>query len=358
MQKSKAQTLSAATRISVGIDISSKTFNVTVSGLLNSNLIHKFGSTKFNNTLDGFIKLLLWLKKCLQMEDLTSVRFIMEATGVYYEELAYYLHELGLQVFIVQPNHTKNYFKSDSQRSKTDTIDAQKLAQFGIEKRQLSPWKPFSKTMLEIKKLTRLREDLEKMKTAQVNRREAVKREAHRSELALEILEQSIQALEEQIQKIDNELHLIVSSDQELKQTIDNLDSIEGVGFLTACVILSEYNGFVTFNNKRQVISHAGLDIPQNSSGTSVNGRTRISKRGNAHVRRIFYNPARHYKNKNKEAGALFDRLGKDKPGIVAVSRKLLVLMFTLVKYDRVYDPNFKVNEAQRKLADTAGKGN
>jgi len=82
------------------------------------------------------------------------VWFVVEATGVYYENLAYFLAENNYSVAVILPNKTKNFFKTLENKSKTDSLDAAGLTQFGLEK-ALKPWEAPSAIFKELKELTR-----------------------------------------------------------------------------------------------------------------------------------------------------------------------------------------------------------
>lgn len=60
--------------------------------------------------------------------------FVMEATGVYYENLAYFLYSNNYNVSVVLPGKIRNYAKSLQTKSKTDPIDAANITSFGLEK--------------------------------------------------------------------------------------------------------------------------------------------------------------------------------------------------------------------------------
>lgn len=328
-------------RTCIGIDVSSETFNVSISSLSAEGKLIVLGSSAFKNDADGYQKFLAWVKKILKTEVLTTEKFVMEATGVYYEELAYFLHNNKLMVYVVLPFKTKNYFKSET-KTKTDKVDAKLLSKYGLEKIDLRPWQPFSPKMLEIKKLTRYREELVKASTAQKNRLHACNRESHPSQLVIDLIEKSIESAKAEIKQIDKELIRLINEDVKLKEVVRRLKKVPGLDTLSICVILSETDGFVNFKNRRQVIAYVGLDIPQKDSGKRVRKINAISKMGNAHIRRILYIPAIHYKNKDAVAGQLFDRLKYDKCGRVAVGRKLLTLIFALVKSGKEYDPDYR----------------
>jgi transposase len=130
-----------------------------------------------------------------------------------------------------------------------------------------------------------------------------------------------------------------------LKDKITKITTIKGVGLLTAATIISETNGFALFTNQKQLTSYAGFDVVENQSGKR-SGKTKISKQGNSHIRRILYMPAFHAVSKNVPVcKALYERLtakGKKKMvAYVAVQKKLLILIYTLWKKDETWQESY-----------------
>ena len=125
--------------------------------------------------------------------------------------------------------------------------------------------------------------------------------------------------------------------------------AIKGVGLKTLAVLLAETNGFATFENQGQLVSYSGYDIVENQSGKRA-GKTRMSKKGNAHIRRAMHLPAfGAVRWKEPAFAALYDRLiarGKTKmQAYVAVQRKLLILIWALWRKDEAYNPRFGQEE-------------
>jgi transposase len=132
----------------------------------------------------------------------------------------------------------------------------------------------------------------------------------------------------------------------DLLRKVDNVCSIKGVAFLTAITIISETNGFELIENKAQLVSYAGFDVVERQSGSSVRGKTRISKKGNSHIRRALHYPALSAVRYEGQLRELYKRVTERNPkvkmiGLVAVQRKLLVLIYTLFKKNEPYDPNY-----------------
>lgn len=130
--------------------------------------------------------------------------------------------------------------------------------------------------------------------------------------------------------------------------------SIPGVGKLTAASILGETNGFELIRNKRQLVSYAGFDVIEKTSGTSVKGKTRMSKKGNVHIRKAMFYPAlsaiknnEHFKEFYKR---IVERSGVKMKGVMAVSRKILELIFVLFKNGEEYKKDYEKNRVEAQL--------
>jgi len=141
-----------------------------------------------------------------------------------------------------------------------------------------------------------------------------------------------------------------------LKEKIDILSSIKGAGELTAATIIGETNGFALFENYKQLVSYAGYDVIENQSGDHV-GKTKISKKGNSHIRRILHMAALNVVTyKVKPFVDLYERVYQrtnvKMKGYVAVQRKLLVILFALCKKNQKFDP-----QHQSSLSEKGSRG-
>ena len=268
----------------VGIDVDKHTFKVCLLRLLDDSSKKVLGSRTFPNSNKGFDQLLAWLSKKLQGQ---RASFVMETTGVYHEYLAYYLHERGNCVHIVLASKSKYYLQSLGFRSKTDKMDAKGLAMMGLEQ-CLDVWEPGSKQLLKLRSLTRQIEMLQDHRTAFGNQLEAAKHSAVMHSSVLQSIEKMIKEVDKQITKLEKQVVDLVDSDAYLKRKFDLFSSLKGVGIMTFAVVVSETNGFTLFKNQRQLVCYAGYDVLKNESGKRI-GKTRISKKGNTHIRRILH---------------------------------------------------------------------
>src|SRR5258706_8705153 len=136
----------------IGIDVAMQKFDVCISVINEEQRVSLLATHSFDNSPPGFARFLQWTGKYCK-EPLTSL-FLMEATGVYYEQLAWLLHQKDKNVVIVLPNKARKYKESLGLKSKTDSIDAKGLAQMACEQ-YLKPWKPISKNIYQLRLITR-----------------------------------------------------------------------------------------------------------------------------------------------------------------------------------------------------------
>lgn len=336
----------------LGIDVAQKEL-VTCLGKLNEDLeVNLYAHKTFSNTAKGFELLVQWVKK--QTDQGVAVRYVMEATGVYHESLAYFLRNKDLEVSIVLPNKISNYARSLTVKTVTDKTASEAIAQFGLE-RKLDRWEKPSPTYKKIKQLTREREQLIKERTMAKNQLHAEQAEAEPNKTSVSRVKKRIEFLSKQEKEILLEITALVKSDEKTSSVVELLRSLPGVGSLTAAIIVAETNGFELIRNKRQLTSYAGLDVKEKQSGTSVKGKPKISKKGNRFLRKALHLPALAAIRHDERFKAIFVRLvsrhGIKMKAAVAVQRKLLEMMYTLFKTNEKYDKDyFKNQEVEAKV--------
>jgi transposase len=326
---------------SVGADIAKDKFDACFSVLTENHQVVIKATHKFANSAKGITEFGKWVSK---WEDASvELVVIMEATGVYHEALAWQLHQASRSVIVVLPNRAKKYIQSLGYKSKNDRIDAKALAHMGAE-RKLELWQPLSRQLYLLRKLTREHEQIQQMRTEISNRLHAETYSMLTGKSTVKRMQKLLQLCETQLQAIGQEIKVTIEADSLLKDKISKITSIKGVGLLTAVTIIAETNGFALFTNQKQLTSYAGYDVVENQSGKRI-GKTKISKQGNSHIRRILHMPALQAVSKNVPVcKALYERLtGKGKKKMiayVAVQKKLLLLIYTLWKKDEAWQEN------------------
>lgn len=336
----------------VGIDIAKKNFKACYMQQLDGGKLRIKGSKTFQNTLSGFKSLVEWVQKHNKTNQL--VHLTMEATGVYYEELAYYLYEqTDFYVSVILANKFKAYAKSLNIKSKTDKMDARILGQMGIE-RNLRQWKPICPQMRQLKQLTRERVRMLEHKTMVTNQLEALNYSHHPLKESIKRLEQQIEQIEKHLKQVESEIDAWLEEQPDLKQKVENICEMKGLRWRSVAIILAETDGFNLFTNRAQLVSFAGYDVVQRESGTSVKGKTRISKKGNRFIRRALYWPAIGAVKGEPIFKQFFERIvkrsGNKMIAYVAVQRKVLLLIYTLFKKNQPYDPNYQKKLEQSKI--------
>ncbi len=334
----------------VGIDVAQKELVVSLGRMYDDWTPELFASKTVDNTQRGFDKLLAWVKKLTDPS--VPLRYVMEATGVYHERLAYYLDDRDLELTIVLPNKISNFFKSLEVKTTTDKTASEAIARFGLE-RKLDRWKRPRTIFKKLRQLTREREQLVATRTVFKNQLHAETVEVEPSKNTIARLEKQIQLLDKHQEQIQRELKALIQEDSEIKAAVKRICTITGIGELTAVTVLAETNGFDLIRNKRQLTSYAGLDVREKQSGTSVKGKPKISKRGNRFLRKAMHMPSMAAVAHDDRFKVFFARLvsrhGIKMKALVAVQRKLLELTYVIYKSGTAYDKDYLKNQKEEK---------
>lgn len=317
----------------LGIDISKEKFDV-----------HLFKdeqrwSGEFENSLKGFKQLSKWVKK----RKVGRLHACMEATGSYGEALAAYLYEQKIKVSVVNPKIIKHYGHSKMQRNKTDKLDA-RLIEAYCRKESPRAWEPQPEEQQMLKAMSRRLESLKENKVREQNR---LKAKAHPPvveasiEAAINFYAEQIVALEQQIDQ-----HIDQYPDS-LQQAHQLLQSIKGIGNTSAVSFMAELPDLTLFQSSKQVTAFAGLSPKQLQSG-KMQRKGGIYKLGSHRLRKALYFPAMTGKTHNPILKAMAQRLESrgitGMPMVAALMRKMLVLIYGVLKTKQPFDPDFVVN--------------
>ena len=316
----------------LGVDISKDKFDVCLSDG------HQYQTGVFKNGPEGFCRLSRWLTK-RQAEQITAG---MEATGRYWEALATYLYEMGHQVSVLNPKIIKKYGESKLQRNKTDRLDAKLIAQY-ICKELPYLWQPTSVAQATLKALTRHLDDLLESKTRQVNRLKA----GDHPPFVKDAIQETIEFLDKQIQETEAEIEKLFDQNQILSTQHQLLVSIPGIAFRSAAIILAEMPQIDRFSSPKQLTAYAGLTPQQLQSG-KMHRTSGMIKLGNKHLRKALYFPALVGMRFNPILKQYAENLAlqnKHKMTIIgALMRKMLHLIYGILKNQTQFDPNYFVN--------------
>lgn len=324
------------------IDVAQNELVVTLGRLFDDLTQELYARKTFPNTKKGFVALVLWAKKIAT--DQVTVRFLMEATGVYHEALAYFLDSEGCEVSIILPNKISNYMRTLDVKTITDKTASDAIGRFGLE-RSLKRWQRPNPVFKKLRQLTREREQVIQIRSMTKNQLHAEQTEAEPNASSLARIKKQIMFFNKQIKEITVEIKALSMQDEKAKASIKVICSVTGVGLITAASTLGETNGFDLIRNKRQITSYAGYDVIEKQSGTSIKGKTKISKKGNKYLRKTMHMPALAAIRHDERFKAIYARLiskhGIKMKAVVAVQRKLLEMIYTVYKTNTPYDKNY-----------------
>jgi transposase len=323
----------------VGIDVAQKELVVSIGRMFDDFDTETYANKSFANSKKGFEMLTQWVNRHTVEE--VRVRYVMEATGVYHESLAYYLCTQSVDISIVMPNKISNYMRTLDIKTITDKTASDAITRFGLE-RKLDNWVVPHEGYRKIKQLTREREQLVDERTVIKNQLHAEEASGHPNKGSIKRMNARIAFINKQEYAIEEEIKELVAADEEIKKNVKLLCSIPGIGWLTSIVVLAETNGFEHMRNRRQLTSYAGFDVKEKQSGTSVKKKPKISKKGNKILRKAMHLPALTTVRYDERFKAIYAHLiskhGIKMKALIAVERKLLELCYTIYKTGKPYD--------------------
>jgi len=311
-----------------GIDISKSSFDVCIEQ------DGQFKIKKFAYTDEG-------MNHCLTFLPSGSC-CIIEATGTYHCRLAYFLHEKGIAVSIVNPLSVKRYSQALMLRTKTDRADSRMLAAYG-KTFSPEPWQPKKEYCVELQQLIGLQQQMIKQQTAIVNQQEAIAHSVVKNSLVQDMLQEQEKQVKTHLATVEEHMERLIREHD--GETYENLCSIAGIGRKTAIVLIALTQNMEAFDSARQVSSYFGLCPRIYESGSSVKGSGKICKMGMALIRKLLYMCALSARKYNKACREMYERLiarGKSKKLIlIAIANKLLKQAFAIIKNKTPYNDNF-----------------
>ena len=293
------------------------------------------GHAQFSNDKAGFKS----FKKLLNRED----HCVMEATGCYHFQLAEYLFNLGLKVSVENPLVIKRFIQMKQQKVKTDKHDARMIAMFGVEQRPES-WEPEPKFIEEGKLLTTLMQMYTKQQTQLKNKLDNLQSGGLRNGVMISSLKLQLKRVKVELKKLETSLEEMLK--QHAPEVLTNIRSIPGIGKKTAMLMMVTTNNFRDFTCAKQVTSYVGLAPIERTSGSSIRGRSYISKKGDPMLRHHLFMCSFTACQNNPQCRDLYERLvakGKSKKlALIAVCNKLIKQAYGVCKNNLVYDGNYR----------------
>lgn len=260
---------------------------------------------------------------------------VMEGTGVYHTRVAHQLASEDFKVCVVNPLIIKRYIQMHLSRIKTDKSDAKLIAEYGYEyQHKLSYFIPKKEEQIHVDNLIKALDDLLIQKGVCTSQLHALTKQANYAKEAAKSYQRHQKFLQQEIRKLEAYLDGYLSTHFGDDYTL--LQSIPGVGLKISAMILSAYGSFENFQNAKQACSFAGMAPSLYESGTSVKGKSNISKRGNPFIRKMLFMGALSATVHNPLVKQHYKRLlanGKSKMSAMnAAAHKLLRIIFGVLK--------------------------
>ena len=311
---------------SIGLDVSKSSINIFIS--------REELDLEIENNSKALNSLYSKLKKIYKKE-IDKVVFVFEPTGSYSELLHQFCASKNIQIFMINPKQARNFSKAIAQRNKSDVIDARVLAQaISIARKNEIRIPTINPIVEEIKELMSYYKLKVKQRVQLSNHLEALSVKNSNKTLVKSI-QKELKALKKQEETIIETINSIINKDEVLLKKYNAIVSIKGIGNIATIVLLHLFIKYPNAN-QRQIVSLTGLDPIVRESGTSVRGRSKISKAGARIYRGTLFMAAIVATIHNKQMKSFYERLkekGKHTTvAQIAVIRKLVIIAHSLYK--------------------------
>jgi len=326
-----------------GIDIAAKSFDLVIRRNGKNRVVESF-----KQTCEGHDQAVR------KLAALNPERVVMEATGIYFLDLALRLHEAELKVSVINPKSFHRFAELKLNGSKTDAIDSALLAEYG-ERMEPRLWTPPAAQHLALRDIGRQINRLIHARTQAKNRLHALRISKATPALLVEDEQEGVEWLDCRINRLSEAAKELILQSQSLALPWQNMMAAKGIGEASAIAILAELAVLPEQMKSPQVSRHAGLDVRLTQSGTSVNKPGRLNKAGNAYLRSALYMPAMCAARCQPETKAFYDALlarGKKKrQAQCAVMRKYLTGLWACMKAGTPFDAKRLFSDQHQKIA-------
>lgn len=319
--------------VSVGIDVSKKTLDICV----------RFGDTrvssfKTNNSLSGWNEIV----RLLGSHHVSPcIPIVCEATGGYHFGICLHLKSLGYLIKAINPFILNSFAKMEIRKTKTDTVDARRLADLAYVHPELSAFTTTGET-IALKKLSSLRHTYTQLFQKLSNTLTSLEDTHIQGVIDMSPQIQLIRETMSQIKRTIRTVDTMLKENPTTQVIIARTGKIQGVSEEALATLIAEMGGDMNrFQNKRQVTAFCGLDPSERTSGTSVRGKSTLSKRGSPILRKILTQAAwglfmhdqdahTYYEKKRKEGKHYFTCL-------IAIARRFIIRLWTAIRKGEKY---------------------
>jgi len=328
-------------RYFVGIDVSKLTLDVCV--VLNAKVLKQQTLSNQPKTIEGFVKQICRSNKITPKD----ILICMEHTGIYNSHLLEYASRMSIAVCLEHPMQIKN--SMGLQRTKSDKVDAQRIALYAYKHREtLRLWQPAREVVMRLKDLMGLRRRL--LNALNQLKVPAKEMKGFKNKNSVKHLtafcQHSIKTLQKELTGINKAIKALIKEDAYLNKLFSQVTSIDGVGIITAVEVIITTNEFKNINSAKKFACYAGIAPFEQTSGTSLRVRNRVSHFANKNVKQLLHMAAlsaivmpgelRNYYLRKTKAG-------KNKMSVInAVRNKLVHRIFACVNQDRLYQKKLR----------------
>lgn len=317
----------------VGIDVSKKTLDVHI----HREKMHG----RYENTPGEIKKMVEWVfsnTRCAK----DNVLFVLEHTGMYSDQTMAVLSEKEACFSVVGGLEIKR--SMGLVRGKSDKADAAMIALYGYRLREeMKPTQMPSKDLQSLKRLLGLRDRLVKQRAGHKSCRGEQQRVLKKKDnkVLFDVQDQMISCLSKKIEKVEKEMRAIVKDNETINKLDSLITSIIGVGSVTSLYMIVFTQAFTKFETWRKFASYCGIAPFENSSGTSVRGKTKVSHLANKEIKSLLDQCAKTALQFNPEMKQYYERRvanGKNKMSTINVIRnKIVARIFAVVKRGSPY---------------------
>jgi transposase len=325
----------------IGVDVSKQTLDLTVLQNSEKKLYQQI--TNSEQSIKSFLKRLVKEESVI----LEQAIFCMEHTGIYNAHFLKVVEEKALRVCVESSVHIKQ--SGGLLRGKNDKIDSYRIALYAFKNKEfLITWKPERTVIKQLRRLSGIRERLinaKKQLTSAIKEDKRFITKQSNSQM-IRCCKQSIASLQLDIQRTEEEIEQVINTDARLKELFAIIESVPGVGKITATEIVINTNEFKRINNPRKYACYSGVAPFEHTSGTSVRGKTRTTKKANLKAKSLLHMSALVAARFSEDLRTYYERKvaeGKNKMNVLnAVKNKLIHRIFACVAQNRLYQKNYQ----------------
>ena len=325
----------------VGTDVSKLTLDMSITskGI-------ELHSSSIANTKKGVTS---WFKAMSKQYEISvsNTLFCMEFTGIYNHHIVEYLDGKEASMWIMPGAQLKHGKGMD--RGKSDKADAKKIALYGFtHPHEVRLWKKPRLVLKQLRALINNRESLVQTRHQYERRLKESKGLVDKKELTItkKYCQPMLNLVAKQIKSIDKAIVALVESDEKLHEINGYVQSVDGVGIVTAVEIIVTTNEFENYTDAKKLACHCGVVPFKKESGTSIKGKAGVSHKANKKMKRLLHLAAlaaikvkgefkQYYERKKAEGKHVMSVLN-------AIRNKLVLRIFACVKNKRYYEKDYQ----------------